>query len=164
MNSAISLQSLREEVLATIQRISTDALSPDAVLLLGPVDVEAILESWNKVQKHMASAKLAIVRDEFAARFPSMSTETEDFSFGITDPISDCYMDFLKPREPNDITNLVMQLLDDVYPPAGLFRKRRIQGLVPLGVKLTKVLTGHAQRIEALMQPYAEAFGIGTGA
>ena len=164
MNRAVSLQSLRDEVLATIQRIPQESLSPDTIFLLGAVDVQPILESWNKLHKHVASAMLAIVREEFAARFPAMSDETEGFSFGLHDPTSDHYMRFLKPREPSDITNLVMQLLDDVYPPSGIFRKHRIQGLVPLGVKLAKVLTGYAQGIEALLYPYAEAFGVGTGA
>lgn len=164
MNSAVSLRSLRDEVLATIRRIPEESLSPDTALLLGAVDVQPILELWDKLQKHLASAKLAIVRDEFAFRFPALSEETEGFSFGLRDPMSDRYMSFLKPHEPSDIIDLVTQLLDDVYPHSGIFHKHRVQGLVPLGVKLAKLLTSYAQEIEARLHPYAAAIGEGTGA
>lgn len=158
-----TIEALIEEILSTIRNIPTQPLAPDTVFLLGVADVVPILESWDKLESGFASAKLAIVRDEFSARFPMMSNETEGFTFGLRNPDSDRYMTFLKPREPSDITNLVIRLIDDVYPPTGFLRKRRIQGFVPLVVKLTKVLTAYSQRIESTLHPYAKAFGINTG-
>ena len=91
-----------------------------------------------------------------------MST-AEGFTFGINEACADLYQSMLRRREPSDITNIVLEMLESLFPPAGLFRKRKPQGVSNLGVKLVALLTAHAQSVEARLYPYAEALGVPTG-
>lgn len=158
-----TLEMLFAEVMELLRRTGTDRLSPEMLFLLGDIDFEEILPRWADLDRHFACAKLAVVRDEFEVRFPSFSAETEEFTFGITEPCADRYQAILKRREPSDITNIVLEMLESLFPPTGLFRKHRPAGLSNLGVKLVALLTAYAQSVEARLYPYAEAFGVSTG-
>ena len=102
------------------------------------------------------------LRDEFAFRFPSFASETEGFTFGIKEVGADRYQAILKRRESSDITNIVLALLESLFPSTGFFRKRRPDGLPNLGMKLVALLVSYAQSVEAKLQPYAQEFGVPT--
>lgn len=155
-------ETLIETIFSIIQSIPNQKLGSEVAFLVGGSDVERLVSSWDKLERHFAAARLAIVRDELSVRFPLLSEQTEGFTFGLRNSAADRYINFLKPRETSDITNLVMQLMDDVYPPTtGFFGKqKRISGYVPLGLKIIKALTGYSQHIEATLHPFAEAFGV----
>ena len=138
-----------KEALVLIQQTATYRLPPGNLFLFGAAaDTPAYAKRWDELSRHVASAQLAIIRDEFATRFPSFAVETNSFTFGISDPIVDRYVSLLKPRDPADVTNLVMEMLDGLFPPVGFLRKRRLAGLSTLGVRLTASLTAFAQQVE----------------
>ncbi|MEX5748916.1 hypothetical protein [Massilia sp. X63] len=155
-------EALVGQVLPIIRSIPNQKLGSEMAFLVGGSDVQRLVASWDKLEEHFAAAKLAIVRDEFSVRFPLLSEQTEGFTFGLLNPAANRYMDFLKPRETSDITNLVMQLLDDVYPPTIGFwgKQKRISSYMTLGLKIIKALTAYSQHIEATLHPFAEAFGV----
>ena len=155
----LTFEDLSETVLSAIRSIPTKPLEANTVFLLGVTDVEHLLRSWNQLQRHLASAQLAIVRNEFSTRFPNYSAETEGFTFGIHDPNSDRYMNFLKHREKDDYRKLTMQMVEDVYPPPGFLKKGQPQGVSALSVKLCKILVAYGQHIEATLNPYYFAAG-----
>ena len=160
---ALTREMLFAEVLELLRRTGTDRLSPDLLFLLGDIDFEAILPRWEDVERHFACAKLAIVRDEFSFRFPSFAIETEGFTFGIEEVTADRYQAILKRREPSDITNIILDLLEALFPTTGFFRKRQPDGLPNLGIKLVALLVSYAQSVEAKLHPYAQEFGVPTG-
>ena len=158
----LTREMLFAEGMDLLRRTGTDRLPPDMLFLLGDIDFEAILPHWGDVERHFACAKLAIVRDEFAFRFPSFAGETEGFTFGIEEVDADRYQTILKRRESSDITNIVLALLESLFPSTGFFRKRRPDGLPNLGMKLVALLVSYAQSVEAKLQPYAQEFGVPT--
>ncbi len=157
---SLSKRQLLDETLALIRQVATYQLAPSMLFLVEGADPQALAARWDELSKHVASAKLAMIRDEFSNRFPSLTVETGFFTFGIADPIVDRYLQFLKPRDPADITNLVINMLDGLFPPVGLFRKRRMPGLPSLGTRLTGTLTSFSQSVEKQFAPYAEEFGV----
>ena len=159
---ALTRETLFAEVMGLLQHTGTDRLSLDMLFLLGDIDFEAILPRWGDIERHFASAKLASVRDEFAFRFPSFANETEGFTFGIEEVSADRYQAILKRREPSDITDIVLEFLESLFPTTGFFRKRWPDGLPNLGTKLVALLVSYAQSVEAKLQPYALEFGVPT--
>jgi hypothetical protein len=154
---------LLTEVMELLRRTGTDRLSPDMLFLLGDIDFEEILPRWADIDRLFACAKLAVVREEFSARFPSFAAETEGFTFGIIETCADRYQSILGRREPSDITDIVLEMLESLFPPAGLFRRRRPRGVSDLGIKLVALLTAYAESVEARLHPYAETFGVPAG-
>ena len=72
MNSSeTSYAILTKAVLEAITNIPEKTLQPETVMFLGVGDVEKLLCGWGKLQKNFASAMLAIVKEEFAIRFPN---------------------------------------------------------------------------------------------
>ena len=139
---SLSKRQLLDETLALIQQVAVYRLAPSMVFLVDGVNPEVLAARWDELSRHVASAKLAIIRDEFAKRFPSLAVETGFFTFGISDPIVDRYLQFLKPRDPADITNLVINMLDGLFPPVGLFRIRRVPGLPSRPLKNRRIRSG----------------------
>ena len=157
---SLSKFQLLDETLALIKQVAVYRLAPSMVFLVDGGNPEALAPRWDELSRHVAAAKLAIIRDEFASRFPLLAVETGSFTFGISDPIVDRYLEFLRQRDPADITNLVINMLDGLFPPVGLFRKRRLPGLPSLGTRLTGTLTAFCQSVERQFAPYAEKFGV----
>lgn len=162
-SSGPTREMLFSEVMGLLRRTGADRLSPDMLFLLGDIDFEEILPRWADLNRQFACAKLAVVRDEFSLRFPSFAADTEGFTFGINEACADRYQSILRQREPSDITNIVLAMLESLFPTAGLSRKRRPQGLSSLGVKLVALLTAYVQSVETRLYPYAEAFGVPAG-
>lgn len=159
--STLTQRQLLDETLELIRAVAKYRLSPAQLMLFGAgPDTPAYAKRWDDLSRHVASAKLAIIRDEFASRFPSLAEHTEQFTFGIKDPIVDGYSKFLKPREPADLTILVSAMLDQLFPPLGLFRKRRLDGLATLGSWLTSTLTTFSKSVEKQFAPFAAEFGV----
>jgi len=146
-------------VLAKIQSIANETLEPNTVYYLGASDVEPLLRNWNQLQRCVASAKLAIIREEFAVRFPNYFRETGSFTFGIHDPVSDSYVSFLKPRKSDDGIKLALQIVADAYPPSGFFRKWHPSGAHQLYMYLYKDIVAYAQGVEAMLDQYYKSAG-----
>lgn len=161
-SSGPTREMLFAEVMEMLRRTGTDRLSPDMLFLLGDIDFEEILPRWADLNRQFACAKLAVVRDEFSFRFPSFAADSEGFTFGINEACADRYQSTLRRREPSDITNIVLEMLESLFPRAGLFRKQWPQGVSSLGVKLVALLTAYAKSVEARLYPYAETFGVST--
>jgi hypothetical protein len=89
-----TVQNLTKVVLDTISAITAN-LDPEQASLLGSKAAIELSAAWSRLERRVCAAKLAIVRDEFRVRFPSLDIETEHFTFGITDGIADRYIEFL---------------------------------------------------------------------
>jgi len=142
---------LSKLVLTRIGDIKAD-LDPGLAFSLGPTTASKLLEVWPKLQRHVAAAKLAIVRDEFSIRFPSLSSETEDFTFGISDSLSDRYMLLLKLRNSNDILQVAFSIIHDIF---GNTSERKLPGIGHFVSNLTKILQGYSQQTELSFEPFA---------
>jgi len=149
---------LVERVLPIIRSILNQKLGSEVAFFVGGSDVQRLVALRGQVGAAFAAAKLEIVRDEFSVRFALLSEQTEGFIFALLKPAANRYMDFLKPREASDITNLVMQLLDDVYPHTIGFwgEQNTISSCVTLDLKIIRALTAYSQHVEDILHPFTE--------
>jgi hypothetical protein len=129
-------------------------LDPVQAMLLGPKANSVFLTHWSKLERHVCAAKLAIIREEFAIRFPAFTVATEGFSFGIVDTVSDRYLAFLRPRAPDDIFNMTVALIEDVF---GLRQARAIPGIAHYTSNLTQTLQAYCRHIEETFRPFSSA-------
>lgn len=160
---AATPERLFAEVMGLLRHTGTDRLPHDMLFLIPDIDFQEILPRWPELDRLFACAKLAVVRDEFFFRFPAFGGESEEFTFGIKEACAERYQAILRRREPSDITNIVLDILDSLFPARGFFKKRRPLGLTTLGMKLVTLLTAYSQSVETRLYPYAKAFGVQTG-
>jgi hypothetical protein len=147
---------LANTTLKTITEIRPN-IDPAQMLLLGPDAVDAMLPRWSELERSICAAKLAIVRDEFRARFPQFRTETEGFTFGIIDKAAERYENLLKPRNADDLFQVGSTIVEEVF---GKRECREIPGIAHFASNLTQMLQHYSRSIEELLLPFALEIGV----
>jgi hypothetical protein len=123
------------------------------MLLLGPDAVEPLMENWTKLERLVCAAKLAIIREEFRARFPQFSEETEKFTFEIADKVTEKYEQLLKARNPDDLFQIAKKIAEDGFGQ----NFDNISGVTRFISNLTQTLQSYCRAIEAEMLPIAQS-------
>lgn len=151
------LEELSQLVLQSIRDIRPN-IDFSQVLLLGVDAVEPFMNHWSALERRVCSAKLAIIRDEFRTRFPQFLENTENFTFGISDPAAEQYEHLLAPRNEDDLFQVAAAIIQDTFGE----ERKRIIGMSHFLSNLTGALQNYSRTTEAEILPIARAISQDT--